>query len=95
MEKLLYPSNKEELENLEAISTKNLSSIVNNLTSSNREQKILVITNNPSKNLKLGLRNLPNIQLSYSNSLNLRDVVLSKEILITENALKYFSLNAN
>ena len=79
-------------ENLETMSTKDISKIINKITSLDREKRILVVTSNPNNNLKLAIRNLPNVQLSYSNSVNLRDLLISKEILITESALRYFSL---
>jgi len=79
-------------ENLEVSSTKNFSKIINKITSLDREKRILVVTSNPNNNLKLAIRNLPNVQLSYSNNVNLRDLLISKEILITESALRYFSL---
>jgi len=79
-------------ENLETMSTKDVSKIINKITSLDREKRILVVASNPNNNLKLAIRNLPNVQLSYSKSVNLRDLLISKEILITENALRYFSL---
>lgn len=79
-------------ENLETMSTKDVSKIINKITSLDREKRILVVASNPNNNLKLAIRNLPNVQLSYSNSVNLRDLLISKEILITESALRYFSL---
>lgn len=79
-------------ENLETMSTKDVSKIINKITSLDREKGILVVASNPNNNLKLAIRNLPNVQLSYSNSVNLRDLLLSKEILITESALRHFSL---
>ena len=86
--KVLYNS----FENLETMSTKDVSKIINKITSLDREKRILVVASNPNNNLKLAIRNLPNVQLSYSNSVNLRDLLLSKEILITESALRHFSL---
>lgn len=80
---------------LDINSTKNLYSMIGRITSLNREKKVLIVANSPSRNLKLALRNLPNVQLSYPNTLNLRDLLLSKEVLITEDALKYFSLDTN
>ena len=79
-------------ENLETMSTKDVSKIINKITSLDREKRILVVASNPNNNLKLAIRNLPNVQLSYSNSVNLRDLLLSTEILITESALRHFSL---
>ncbi len=81
--------------NLESVSTKIFSNNIRKITSLNREKKLLIVTDSPSKNLKLAVRNLPNIHLSETKNLNLRDLLLSKEILITENALKHFSSITN
>jgi len=49
--------------------------------------KVLVVTHEHNENLKLSLRNISNVQLLYSNTLNTRDLILAKHLLITENAL--------
>ncbi len=84
---------EDSFQNLETASTKNFSDKINKITSLDRNKRLLIITDTPNKNIKLATRNLPNIQLSQPSSLNLRDLLLSKEVLITENALKYFSLS--
>lgn len=78
-------------QDMETTSTKDFSNKLRKFTLLSSEKQLLIIADNPSNNLKLAIRNLPNVQLSYHNNLNLRDLLLSKEILITENALKYFS----
>lgn len=82
-------------QDLESASTKNFSTAMHKITPLNRDRKVLLITDNPNKNLKLATRNLSNVQLLSPNTLSLRDLLVSKEILITENALKYFSSNIN
>lgn len=82
-------------QNLETPSTKNFSNLLNTITRVSRKRKILLIADNPSKNLKLASRNLPNMQLIYHDSLNLRDLLLAKEVLITEGALNHFSVDKN
>jgi ribosomal protein L4 len=37
----------------------------------------------------LSIRNLPNVQLLYSNTLNTRDLLSAKHVIITEEALKH------
>jgi len=46
-----------------------------------------VIVHEANDNLTLSIRNIPNVQLLYANTLNLRDLLLAKNILITEKAL--------
>ena len=82
-------------QDIETHSTKNFSNLISKIANVNQERKILIVAHNPSKNLKLASRNLPNVQLSYPNNLVLRDLLTSKEVLITEDALKYFSLDKN
>jgi large subunit ribosomal protein L4 len=82
-------------QDVENTSTKNFSNCINKITSLNQEKKLLIITDKPSEKLKLAVRNLPNVQLSCATNVNLRDLLLSKEIIITENALKYFSSDIN
>lgn len=82
-------------QDIETPSTKNFSNLISKIADVNQERKILIVAHNPNKNLKLASRNLPNIQLSYANNIILRDLLISKEVLITEDALKYFSLDKN
>jgi len=48
--------------------------------------KILIVTNEINDTIKLSLRNIPYIQLSYIHNLNVRDLILAKHILITEDS---------
>lgn len=50
-------------------------------------KKILIITNETNETIKLSVRNIPYIQLSYINNMNVRDIILAKNILITEDSL--------
>jgi large subunit ribosomal protein L4 len=54
----------------------------------NESTKILIIVDKPNKNLNLSLRNLKNTNLLYSNTLNIKDLLIADKILITTNALK-------
>jgi len=98
---LLFNSNSktkvldDTFQNIDTSSTKNFSKSISKITSLSREKKLLIVVDIPSENLQLAVRNLPNIQLSRASNLNLRDLLLSKEVLITENALRHFSFDTN
>ena len=55
---------------------------------SNNSKKTLIIVDQPNKNLNLSLRNLRNTNLLYSNTLNIKDLLIADQIVITKNALK-------
>jgi large subunit ribosomal protein L4 len=69
------------------INTKDFLLNLNKLVTIEPSKKVLIVVNEPNKNLSLSLRNIPNTQLLYSNTLNLRDILLAKDIIITESAL--------
>jgi|SaaInlV_125m_DNA_1040241.scaffolds.fasta_scaffold00413_36 large subunit ribosomal protein L4 len=50
--------------------------------------KTLVVINEPNKNVMLSSRNVNNLTLLYSNTLNVKDILLAKKIVITESALE-------
>ena len=62
-----------------------LTSVVDIKDKSNKTLLILADINN---NLNLSLRNLTNVTLLQSNSLNIRDILLANKIIITDKALK-------
>ena len=49
--------------------------------------RALVISHEANENLTRSARNVPNLQLLYSNSINLKEILLAKHILITQEAL--------
>ena len=51
-------------------------------------KKVLLIIDKPNKNLNLSLRNLKNTNLLYSNTLNIKDLLVADKIVITTDALK-------
>ena len=55
---------------------------------SNNSKKTLIIVDQPNKNLNLSLRNLRNTNLLYSNTLNIKDLFIADQIVITKTALK-------
>ena len=65
-------------QNLEKPSTKYFLEVLKKITSLNQQKRLLIITHNPTENLKLAARNISNVQLFYSNNLNLRDLLLAK-----------------
>ena len=44
-----------------------------------------------NNNLSLSIRNVPNVQLLYANTVNLRDLLLAKHVVITEKALTHIT----
>ncbi len=55
---------------------------------SDKSSKNLLILSEINDNLNLSLRNLSNVTLLQSNSLNIRDILAANKIVITEKALK-------
>ena len=53
----------------------------------NDTNRALVITHEVNENLSRSTRNIPNLQLLYSNSVNLKEILLAKHIIITQEAL--------
>lgn len=47
----------------------------------------LIVAHETNENLTRSTRNLANVQVLYSNSLNLKEVLLAKHIIITQDAL--------
>lgn len=53
-----------------------------------KSSKNLLILSEINNNVNLSLRNLSNVNLLQSNSLNIRDILLANKIIITDKALK-------
>lgn len=51
------------------------------------DKRALIVTHEVNENLTLSTRNLPNVQLVYANNINLKEILLAKHIVITQNAL--------
>jgi large subunit ribosomal protein L4 len=88
----LYLSNKKikVVENfvnsLESSSTKHLAkklSVIINL-----EENNLLIAKDPNQKLFLSTRNIANLKVLYSNTLNIKDILRANNIIITEDALE-------
>ena len=70
-----------------APSTKDFLSKVKRLGIDISSSRYLVVSHEPNTNFMLSVRNIDNIQLLYAETLNLKDIMLAKKIIITEKAL--------
>ena len=61
--------------------------LTNQFVPFNNTNRALVITHEANENLTRSARNIPNLQLIYSNSINLKEILLAKHIIITQDAL--------
>jgi large subunit ribosomal protein L4 len=79
------------IENLSTIATqpktKELMNLLKKLLLSDVDKKALIVTHEINENLTRSTRNLPNVELLYSHNLNLKEVLLAKRIVITQDAL--------
>lgn len=64
---------------------KYLSQLLNTLDLS---EKILIILSDVNQNVNLSLRNIKNITVLRSNTLNVKDILLANKIIVTDTALK-------
>lgn len=71
--------------------TKAITTLLNKFIPVKYNEKSLVITHESNTNVTLSLRNLPNVQLLYANTLNTRDLLSAKHVLLTEEALKHLT----
>ncbi len=74
------------LENSESLKTKSFDNLLKSLKIANNE-KTLIIVPEINQKLWLSLRNLPNVELSLVNCLNLKQLLNSKNILLSNNSL--------
>jgi large subunit ribosomal protein L4 len=71
--------------------TKDFISTLDKIITRESNARSLVIVHENNNNLSLSLRNVPNVQLLYANTINLRDLLLAKHVLITEKALTHIT----
>ena len=71
--------------------TKDFISTLDKIISRESDARSLVIVHESNDNLSLSVRNVPNVQLLYANTVNLRDLLLAKHVLITEKALTHIT----
>uniref|UniRef100_A0A7S0W8A5 Large ribosomal subunit protein uL4c n=1 Tax=Hemiselmis tepida TaxID=464990 RepID=A0A7S0W8A5_9CRYP len=50
--------------------------------------KTLLVIKEPNKNISLSVRNVDKVNLLYSNTLNVKDLLMATKIIITEDALE-------
>ncbi len=74
--------------NLAAPKTKKAAEIMKNF--SEKKERILLILDSKNKGGQLAFRNLPNIELSTSNSLNIYECLLSKKVFFERDAIDAF-----
>ena len=67
--------------------TKHFLNLLKKFIPFNNTNRALVITHEVNENLTRSTRNIPNLQVLYSNSLNLKEILLAKHIVITQEAL--------
>lgn len=67
--------------------TKGLVASIQKLVPSHLDKKILIVAHEVNQNLMLAARNLPDAQLLYSHTANLKDLIAANYIIITEQAL--------
>lgn len=74
---------------LDSPKTKKIVDIMNKITNlADPSNRIVVILSEINENVNLSLRNLSNVTVLRSNTLNLRDILLANKIIVTEKALK-------
>jgi large subunit ribosomal protein L4 len=74
---------------LESPKTKKLIELLSKVTQiTNSSEKTVLILSEVNDNLNLSLRNLSNVTLLRSNTLNVKDILLANKIIITDKALK-------
>lgn len=67
--------------------TKEFVSLLKNLLPTDNCRKALIITHESNENLVRSTRNLNNVQLLYPHNINLKEILLAKHIVITQDAL--------
>ena len=69
--------------------TKKIAEILNKIIDiKNDSMRTVVILSDINNNVKLSLRNLSNVTVLSSNTLNIKDILLANKILVTDKALK-------
>lgn len=74
------------IETIDKPNTKKVLKSLNQFRTS--EDKTLVIIKEPNPNVTLSMRNIDKVNILYSNTLNVKDVLLATNIIITKDALE-------
>jgi len=83
---------EDSVNNLTEIKTKNVLNMLN-LLNVKTESKILFILTKPNRNFWLATRNLKNIEVTTVNCLNLKQLLHTNKIILSEQALSLTNLN--
>lgn len=73
--------------NINQPKTKDFLNLVKKFIPFDKSNRALVITHEANGNLTRAARNIQNLQLLYSNTVNLKEILLAKHIIITQDAL--------
>lgn len=93
LKKQNFISFKEDLvTNLINVKTKNVLQILKTLNV-NSDSKILFVLTKPNRNFWLATRNLKNIQVTTANCLNLKQLLHTNQVILSEQALGLINLN--
>ena len=71
--------------------TKKFASLLNKFIPLNSGVKALIVAHSNNANLALSVRNIPNVQLLYFNTLNVKDLLAAKHVIMTEEALTHIT----
>jgi large subunit ribosomal protein L4 len=80
-----------EIRNFSSIKTKDAVSFLNTLKVKN-DNKILIVLTKPNKSLLLATRNLKNIEVTLGNCLNLKQLLHSTQIIMSNASLELINL---
>jgi large subunit ribosomal protein L4 len=83
---------EDSINNLTEIKTKNILTMLSSLNVK-AESKILFVLTKPNRNFWLATRNLKNIEVTTVNCLNLKQLLHTNQILLSEQALSLINLN--
>ena len=62
--------------------------LLQNLKVMDKDEKTLIISSKPNKNLQLSIRNLKHFQYILANQLNLTELAKAKQIIIDESSFQ-------
>jgi large subunit ribosomal protein L4 len=83
---------EDSINNLTEIKTKNILTMLSSLNVK-AESKILFVLTKPNRNFWLATRNLKNIEVTTVNCLNLKQLLHTNKIILSEQALSLINLN--
>jgi ribosomal protein L4 len=74
---------------MEGIDKPNTQKVLNRLQKvADLKDKTLLVLKEPDMNATLSLRNVNKLDILYSNTLNVKDILIAKNIIIAEDALE-------